>query len=98
MIRHQLGQNLVLCLDLLLQIGDSHLLGGMVGWPLLSEGSHPVLEELLQPAIEDCGREFHLIAELRDRLLLKHMSPQDGDLLFRLVVLPLLLHAFSPLP
>jgi hypothetical protein len=26
------------------------------------------------------------------------MSPQDGDLFFRRVVLPLLLHAFSPLP
>jgi hypothetical protein len=26
------------------------------------------------------------------------MPPQDGDFLFRRVVLPLLLHTFSPLP
>jgi hypothetical protein len=29
--------------------------------------------------------------------LLQQMPPQDGDLLFRRVVLPLLLHAFAPL-
>jgi len=32
------------------------------------------------------------------QLLLKQMPPQDGDLLFRRVVLPFFLHAFSPLP
>jgi len=42
--------------------------------------------------------ETQLIAELRDRLLVQQMPPQDGDFLFRRVVLPLLLHAFSPLP
>ena len=32
-----------------------------------------------------------------DGLLLKQMPPQDGDLLFRRVVLAMLLHAFAPL-
>ena len=34
----------------------------------------------------------------RDGLLLKQMPPEDGDLFFRRVVFPLLLHAFSHLP
>jgi hypothetical protein len=95
---HQLGQNLVLSLDLLLQVGDPHLLSGVVGWPFLFEGSRPVLEELFLPAVEDRGLQAEFIAELRDRLLLQQMPPQGRDFLFRRVVLPLLLHAFSPLP
>jgi hypothetical protein len=98
MLGHQLSQDLVLRLDLLLQVGDPLLVGGMVGWPLLLEGRRAVLEELLLPPIEDCGLQAELVAELRDGLLLNQMPPEDGDLLFRRVVLPLLLHAFSPLP
>jgi hypothetical protein len=30
---HQFGQNLVLGLDLLLQVADPVLIGGVVGWP-----------------------------------------------------------------
>ncbi len=56
------------------------------------------LEELLVPAVEDRGLQAEFIAELRDRLLFQQMPPQDGDLPFRRVVRPLLLHAFSPLP
>jgi hypothetical protein len=41
--------------------------------------------------------ESHFIAQLRDGLLLQEVPPQNGDLLFRRVLLPLLLHAFSPL-
>jgi len=52
-LRHELGQNLVLGLDLLLQIGDPLLLGGVVRPCFLLEGSGPVLEELLLPAVED---------------------------------------------
>jgi len=97
-LRHQLGEDLVLGLDLLLQVGDPLLLCGVVGWPLLLEGRRPVLEELFLPAVEDRGLQAQLIAELGDRLLVQQMPPQDGDFLFRRVVLPLLLHTFSPLP
>src|SRR5579863_2831047 len=99
MLRHQLGQNLVLGLDLLLQVGDSLLLGGVV-WPcfLLEGRRRPVLEELFLPAVEDRGLQAQFIAELRDGLLVQQMPPQNADFLFRRVVLPLLLHAFSPLP
>jgi hypothetical protein len=89
-LRHQFGEDLVLDLDLLLQIGDPLLLCGVVGWHLLLEGSRPVLEELLLPAVEDRGLESKFIAELRDGLLVQQIPPQDGDFLFRRVVLPLL--------
>jgi len=95
-LRHQFGQNLVLGLDLLFQIGDPILLGGVVGPGFLLEGRRAVLKELLLPAVEDRGLESKFIAKLRDRLVLQQMPPEDGDLLFRRVVLPLLLHAFSP--
>jgi hypothetical protein len=55
MLGHQLGQDLVLGPDSLLQVGDPLLLGGVVGWPLRLEGGRPVLEKLLLPAIEDRG-------------------------------------------
>ena len=57
-----------------------------------------VLAELLLPAVEDRGLQTQFIAELRNGLLLQQMPPQDGDLFFRRVMFPLLLHAFSPLP
>jgi hypothetical protein len=95
-LRHQLGQNLLLRLDLLLQVCNPLLVSGMVGWPFLLEGSSSVLEEFLLPAVEDRRLEPHFIAQLRDGLLLQQVPPQDGDLLFRSVLLPLLLHALSP--
>ena len=98
MLGHQLRQNLVLGLDLLLQVRNPLLVSGMDGWPFLLEGSSPVLEELLLPAVEDGGLQVEFIAELRDWLLLQQMPPQNGGLLFRRVVLALLLDAFSPLP
>ena len=98
MLRHQLDEDLVLGLDLLLQVGDPLLVSGVVGWPFLLEGGRPILEELFLPAVEDRGLQPQLIAELLDRLLLQQMPPKDSDLFFRRVVLPLLLHAFSLLP
>jgi len=96
-LRHQFGQNLILGLDLLGQILDPLLLGLLVGaHPGLERGC-PILEELLLLPVEDRGLEPHLIAELRNRLLLQQMPPQDGDFLFRCVMLSALFHAFSPL-
>ena len=98
MLGHQLGQNLVLRLDLLLQVGDPLPVGRVVRSGPLLEGGRAVFEELLLPAIEDRGLQAEFTAELRDRLALQQMPPENGDLFFRRVVLPLLLHAFSPLP
>jgi hypothetical protein len=70
----------------------------MVRSRFLLEGGRAVLEELLLPAVENGGLQAEFIAELRDRLIFQQMPPQDGDLFLRPVVLPLLLHTFSPLP
>src|SRR5215471_3843145 len=40
-LRHQLGQNLVLRLDLFLQVCNPLLLGGVVGWSLGSKAAAP---------------------------------------------------------
>ena len=98
MLSHQLGQDLVLRLDLPFQVGDALLSCGVVGWPLRFEGGRAVLEEVLLSAVEDRGLQAEFIAELRDRLPFQQMPPEDGDLLLGCVVLPLLLNAFSPLP
>jgi hypothetical protein len=63
-LRHQLGQNLVFRLDLLLQVGNPFLLGGTVRLGVLLEGGSPVLEELLLPAIKDRRLKSHFIAQL----------------------------------
>ena len=51
MLGHQLRQNLVLGLDLLPQVSDALLVGGVVRSLLLLEGGRAVLEELLLPAV-----------------------------------------------
>ena len=55
MVGHQLGQDLVLGLDLLLQVGDPLLVGQVVRSRLLLECGGAVLEELLLPAVETVG-------------------------------------------
>ena len=93
MLRHQFGQDLILRLDLLLQVRDSFLFGLMVGPSSLLEGSRSVLEELLLPAVEHRRLESQFVTQLRDRHPFHQMPPQNGNLLFRRVVLPLLFHA-----
>ena len=83
MLRHQFGQDRVLGLDLLLQVGNPLLVGGLVRSCFLLEGRRAVFEELFLPAVEDRGLQTEFIAELRDRFILQQMSPEDGDLLFR---------------
>jgi hypothetical protein len=79
----------------LFQVGDPLLLGGVVALHLLFE-RRPNLEEFLLPAGEDRRLESTSSHSFENRLLVRQMPPQDGDLLFRRVVLPLLLHAFAP--
>jgi hypothetical protein len=97
MFRHQFGQNLILRLDLPLQMGDSFLFGLMVGPSSLLESRRSVLEELLLSAVEHGRLEPQFVTQIRDRHSFHQMPPQNGDLLFRRVVLPLLLHVFAPL-
>ncbi len=97
MLRHQFGQNLILRLDLLFQISNSFLFGLMVGPASLLESCGSVLEELLLPAVEHGRLEPQFVTQIRDRHSFHQMPPQNGDLLFRRVVLPLLFHVFAPL-
>src|SRR6202050_607506 len=97
MLRHQLSQDLVLGLDILLSILDAFLLGLVVGPRFLLESGGTVLKELLLPTVEDSRLQPQLVTEVRDRHFLKQMAPQGGDLLFCGVVLALFFQAFSPL-
>ena len=97
MFRHQFGQNLILRLDLPFQMGDAFLFGLMVGPSSLLKSRGSVLEELLLPAVEHRRLEPQFVTQIRDRHSFHQMPPQNGDLLFRRVVLPLFLHVFAPL-
>ena len=97
MLRHQFSQDLIFRLDLLLQIGDSFLFRLMVGASPLLECRRSVLEKLLLPAVEQGRLQLKFVTQIRDRHSLHQMPPQNGNLLFRRVVLPLLLHVFAPL-
>jgi hypothetical protein len=81
-LRHQFGQNFVLGPDLLLQVLDPFLFRPRFGPGFLLKGHGAILEELLLPAIEYRRLQPQFIAQLRDRLLIQQMPPQDGDLLF----------------
>jgi len=67
MLRHQFGQNLILRLDLLLQMGDSFLFGLMVGPSSVLESCGSVLKELLLSAVEHLRLEPKFVAQIRDR-------------------------------
>ena len=56
MLCHQLGQNLILGLDLLLEVLDAFLLGLMIRAGFRLEGGCPVLEEFLL-RIDDLARD-----------------------------------------
>jgi len=96
---HQLGQNLVLGLELPFQGSDAFLVALTVSIrAMVLEGGGPVLKELLQPAVEDRRMEAEFLTEIGNRNLLDQVPTQDGDLLFRGVVLALLVvQVSSPL-
>jgi hypothetical protein len=60
------------------------------------EGGGAVLEELLLPEVEQRGGELMLVAEIRDRYVVDQVTPQDGDLLDRRIVLSGLSHDETP--
>jgi len=59
-------------------------LGGGV---LAFESSGSVLEELLLPEVEERGGELVLVAAVRDGHAVDQVTPEDGDLLDRRIVL-----------
>src|SRR5215469_3999444 len=97
MLRHQFSQDLIFRLDLLLQIGDSFLFRLMVGASPFLKSRRSVLEKLLLPAVENGWLESPFVTQIRDRHSFQQMPSQNGNLLFRRVMLPLLLDVFAPL-
>jgi hypothetical protein len=70
-LRHQLGQYLILGLGLFLQILDAFLFGLVVRPALVLEGGWPVLEKLLLPAIQNGWLELQLVTQRRNRFLVQ---------------------------
>src|SRR5215468_5740049 len=96
MFLHQFSDDLVLALELVAQCGDRALEMALGRGVLPFEGRRAVLEELLLPEVEQCGRELVLVAEVRDGDVVDEMTPQDGDLLDRRIVLSGLPHGETP--
>jgi hypothetical protein len=81
---HQLGEDLVLAAELVLQGSDLAVLGvvnGLAGPARGSEGGVAVLEELLLPAVEEVDGDAVVLAQVGDGGLLQEVQAQDGDLL-----------------
>src|SRR5262249_10271496 len=85
---YQFDDDLVLALELVAQGGDGPLEVAIGCRVLPLEGGGAVLEELLPPGVEQRGRELMLVAEVRDGDVVDEVTPQDGDLLDRRIVLP----------
>jgi hypothetical protein len=94
---HQLGQDIVLPLELLLQGCDALL--GLVGLGAGAdlEGSHAVLEELLLPVVEQRGVNAGLFADGGNRDLVEQVPAQDGNLFLGTEMLTRFEHECSPL-
>ena len=99
MLGHQLSQDLVLGLHLLLQELNPFLLllHLAVGTLLCLKGRRSVLEELLLPTLEHRRPQARFLTQIRDWHFIQQMPPQNGNLLFSTVMLSSFPHTFAPL-
>src|SRR6478736_5535715 len=98
MLLHQLGEDLVLAVELVLEGSDLDVLGVRAGLAALAgviEGSGAVLEELLLPEVEESDGKVVLLTDVGDGLLLQEVESEQGDLLFRGKVTALPRHGSS---
>ena len=98
MLLHQLGQDLVLALEFVLQSSDlavPGVLGGLAVFAGVLEGGGAVLEELLLPEVEEVDVEVVLLTDVGDGLLLQKVEAKQGDLLLRAEVTALPGHESS---
>src|SRR4051794_16480069 len=96
MFFHQFSDDFVLALELVAEGGDGADVLGLGRGVLALEGGGSVLEELLLPEVEQRGRELELIAEIGDGDVVDQMTPENGDLLDRRIVLSRLSHGETP--
>jgi hypothetical protein len=95
---HQLGEDLILALELVLEGSDLEVLVVLAGLAALAgvvEGGGAVREELLLPEVEEGDGEVVLLADVGDGLLLQEGESEQGDLLFRGKVPALTSHGYS---
>jgi hypothetical protein len=95
---HQLGEDLVLALELVFESGDLavlRVLHGLEAFAGVSEGGGTVLEKLLLPEVEEVHGEAVFLTDVRDRLLLQEMEAKHSDLLLRSKVTTLASHGMS---
>jgi hypothetical protein len=81
---HQLGQVLVLALQLVFEGSDLAILGvpvGLATFAGVGEGSRAILEELILPEIEETHVEVVLLADVGDGLLFQDVEAEQGELL-----------------
>src|SRR3954453_21114983 len=99
MLLHQLGEDLVLALELLLEGSDGAVLGvgiGLAAFVVAGEGGGAVVEELLLPGVEEVDGDAEFFTDVGDRDFLDEVESESGDLLFRGVVAALPSHGFPP--
>jgi hypothetical protein len=81
---HQLGEDLVLALELGLQLGDLLVLGvgdGLAALVVAGEGGSAVLEEELLPGVEEGDVEAVFFTEVGNRDFVEDVLSEQGDLL-----------------
>ena len=74
MLRHQLGQDLVLLPNLLLQLLAAYVILTALRPPVALQGKGRILEQLLLSAVKYAQRQGRLVADRGDRDLLNKMS------------------------
>ena len=83
MLLHQLGEDLVLALELGLQVGDLFVLGvggGLAAFVMGGEGGGAVLEELFLPVVEEGDGDAVLFADVGDGDFIEEVLAEQGDL------------------
>jgi hypothetical protein len=91
-LSHQFSQHLVLGVNLLFQELDPFFFSLMVQAALALEGGCAILEELFLPTVEHRGLQPIFLAQIGYRHFVQQVPPQDGNLLFRSIVLSLFSH------
>jgi len=96
-LSHQLSQDLVFGLHLLLQELDPFLLllHLALGTLLRLKSGGSVLEQFLLPAVEHRWPQAQFFTQLRDWHFVHKMPPQDGYFFFRREMLAFLPHTFA---
>src|ERR1700744_906217 len=87
MLRHDLGNDLVLLLELGFKASDLFLLLGILGaGPPAFEGRGSILKKGLLPLVKERRVDLVLVAHVGDRCVLDEVFTKDGDFLLRRVV------------